>query len=224
MTRMLLSYPLSTNTPVYKDNPPVEIQQQSSIEKGDLYNQFIITSLNHNGTHIDGPWHFNPQGKKLSEIPIDYFIFTHPTILDIPKGDDELITKADLEPYEHQIAGADLLLIRTGFGKYRSSDPVRYSHHNPGFSASAASYLMIFDSLRAIGMDMISAGPSLHEDEAVAFHQKILGKDRVDGKFILVIEDMNLNQDLSNIGVVYAVPLFIEGVDSSFSTIFTEPR
>lgn len=33
---------------------------------------------------------------------------------------------------------------------------------------------------------------------------------------------MNLNQDLSDIGNVYAVPLFIEGVDSSFSTIFSE--
>ena len=26
MKRILLSYPLSVNTPVYKDNPPVEIQ------------------------------------------------------------------------------------------------------------------------------------------------------------------------------------------------------
>ncbi|MBD8837347.1 MULTISPECIES: cyclase family protein [unclassified Paenibacillus] len=222
MKRILLSYPLSVNTPVYKDNPPVEIQQQSSIDQGDLYNQFIITSLNHNGTHIDGPWHFNPQGLKISEIPIDYFIFTHPTILDIPKGDDELITKADLEPYEHQIAGSDLLLIRTGFGKFRSSDPVRYSDHNPGFAADAASYLMVFDSLRAVGMDMISSGSVIHVDEAITFHQIMLGKGRVDGKFILLIEDMNLNHDLSGIEKVYAVPLYIEGVDSSFSTVFTE--
>ncbi|MEK3708240.1 cyclase family protein [Paenibacillus sp. FSL R7-0198] len=222
MKRILLSYPLSVNTPVYKDNPPVEIQQQSSIDQGDLYNQFIITSLDHNGTHIDGPWHFNPQGLKISEIPIDYFIFTHPTILDIPKGDDELITKADLEPYEHQIAGSDLLLIRTGFGNFRSSDPVRYSDHNPGFAADAASYLMVFDSLRAVGMDMISSGSVIHVDEAITFHKIMLGKGRVDGKFILLIEDMNLNHDLSGIEKVYAVPLYIEGVDSSFSTVFTE--
>lgn len=222
MKRILLSYPLSVNTPVYKDNPPVEIEQQSSIDQGDLYNQFIITSLDHNGTHIDGPWHFNPQGLKISEIPIDYFISTHPTILDIPKGDDELITKADLEPYVHQIAGSDLLLIRTGFGNFRSSDPVRYSDHNPGFAADAASYLMVFDSLRAVGMDMISSGSVIHVDEAITFHQIMLGKGRVDGKFILLIEDMNLNHDLSGIEKVYAVPLYIEGVDSSFSTVFTE--
>ncbi|MEO2213219.1 cyclase family protein [Paenibacillus amylolyticus] len=222
MKRILLSYPLSVNTPVYKDNPPVEIQQQSSIDQGDLYNQFIITSLDHNGTHIDGPWHFNPQGLKINEIPIDYFIFTHPTILDIPKGDDELITKADLKPYEHQIACSDLLLIRTGFGTFRSSDPVRYSNHNPGFAADAANYLMVFDSLRAVGMDMISSGSVIHVDEAIAFHQIMLGKGRVDGKFILLIEDMNLNHDLSGIEKVYAVPLYIEGVDSSFSTVFTE--
>jgi len=222
MTRLLLSYPLGVNTPVYKGNPPVVIQQQSSIAQGDAYNQFIVSSLNHNGTHIDAPWHFNPQGKKISEIPIDDFIFTHPVVIDIPKSDDELITKADLQPYEHQIAGADLLLIHTGFGRIRSSDPDRYANHNPGLSASAAQYLMIFNSLRAIGIDMISAGAANHPDEAVAFHQIILGKGRVDGKYILVIEDLNLNQDLSHISRVYAIPLYIEGVDSSFATVFTE--
>ncbi|MBB6020022.1 kynurenine formamidase [Paenibacillus sp. JGP012] len=222
MKRLLLSYPLGVNTPVYKDNPPVVIQQQASIAQGDPYNQFVITSLNHNGTHIDAPWHFNPQGKKISEIAIDDFIFTHPVIIDIPKSDDELITKADLQPFEHQIAGADLLLIRTGFGKIRSSDPERYANHNPGLSSSAARYLMIFESLRAIGIDMISAGAANHPDEAIAFHQTILGKDRVDGKYILVIEDLNLNQDLSHFTKVYAIPLYIEGVDSSFATVFTE--
>lgn len=222
MKRLLLSYPLGVHTPVYKDNPPVVIEQQSSIDQGDPYNQFIISSLNHNGTHIDAPWHFNPKGRKISEIPIDEFIFTHPVIIDIPKRDDELITKVDLVPYEHQIAGADLLLIRTGFGSIRSSDPERYANHNPGLSASAAQYLMIFDSLRAIGIDMISAGAANHPEEAVAFHQTILGKGRVDGRYIMVIEDLNLNQDLSNIQKVYAIPLYIEGVDSSFATVFTE--
>ncbi|WP_338554127.1 cyclase family protein [Paenibacillus sp. KS-LC4] len=224
MKRLLLSYPLSVNTPVYKGNPPVQIQQQFSIEKGDLFNQFIITIINHSGTHIDGPWHFNPQGKKLSELPIDYFVFTHVTVLDIPKTDNELITKADLEPFANAIAGSDLLLIRTGFGEIRESDPVRYGNQNPGFSASAANYLMVFDSLRAVGMDFISSASPLHMDEGIAFHQTMLGKDRVDGRFILLIEDMNLDHNLTNIGMVYAVPLYIEGVDSSLATVFAEKR
>lgn len=224
MKRLVLSYPLSVHTPVYRDNPPVEIRQQFSIEKGDLFNQFFITTINHNGTHIDGPWHFNPQGKKLSELPIDYFVFTRATILDIPKSEDELITKEDLEPFANRIAGSDLLLIRTGFGKFRDSDPVRYGNRNPGFSASAAQYLMVFDSLRAIGFDFISASAAQKLDEGVSFHQIVSGKGRKDGRFILIIEDINLNHDLSEINIVYAVPLFIEGIDSSFSTVFAEKR
>ncbi|WP_341280619.1 cyclase family protein [Paenibacillus sp. FSL H8-0537] len=224
MKRLLLSYPLSVHTPVYKDNPPVEIVQKFSIQNGDLYNEFIIKTINHSGTHIDGPWHFNPQGKKLTEIPIDYFVFNHVTVLDIPKTDNELITKADLEPFANQIAGSDLLLIRTGFGEIRESDPVRYGNNNPGFSVSAANYLMVFDSLRAVGMDFISSTSPLHMDEGIAFHQTMLGKDRVDGRFILLIEDMNLNHNLSNVSAVYAVPLYIEGVDSSLATVFAEKR
>jgi kynurenine formamidase len=224
MKRLVLSYPLSVHTPVYRDNPPVEIRQQFSIQRGDLFNQFFIDTINHNGTHIDGPWHFNPQGKKLNELPIDYFVFTRMTILDIPKTDDELISKEDLEPFANRIAGSDLLLIRTGFGKIRDSDPVRYGNRNPGFSSSAAQYLMVFDSLRAIGIDVISASAAQKLDKGIAFHQIISGKDRKDGRFLLIIEDMNLNHDLSGANIVYAVPLFIEGIDSSFSTIFAEKR
>lgn len=221
MKRLVLSYPLSENTPVYLDNPPVEIKQQFSIQK-DLFNQFFIKTINHNGTHIDGPWHFNPKGKKISEIPLDRFIFNRVTVLDIPKSDFELIAKEDLEPFTNKIAGSDLLLIRTGFGKIRATDPVRYGNRNPGFSSSAGQFLMIFDSLRAVGVDFISSTSPEYLEEGIRFHQILAGKDRTDGRYLLIIEDMNLKHDLSEVEIVYAIPLFIEGIDSSFSTIFAE--
>lgn len=224
MQRVVLSYPLSVNTPVYKNNPPVVIRSQFRIDKGDPFNQFIITTINHNGTHIDGPQHVNPSGKKLSELPIDNFVFSRVTLIDTPKADDEFITQEDLQPFADRIAGSDLLLIRTGFGRIRAADPVRYGNHNPGFAASAAKFLMAFDSLRAIGLDIPSASAAQKPDEGILFHQIILGKDRADGRAILIIEDMNLNQDLSKLNIVYAIPWFIEGVDSSQATIFGETR
>jgi len=224
MKRLVLSYPLSKRTPTYLDNPPVEIEQQFSIANGDPYNQFIMTSINHAGTHIDGPWHFNPEGKKLTDIPLDEFVFNRVTVLDIPKSDGELITKEDLEPFAHQIAGSELLLIRTGFGELRASDPVRYGNHGPGFSASAGQYLMVFDALRAVGFDFISATSPQHREEGIRFHQILTGKGRGDGRYQFIIEDMNLDQDLSGADIVYAIPLYIEGVDSSFATVFAERR
>ncbi|WP_199620242.1 cyclase family protein [Paenibacillus alkalitolerans] len=181
MKRVVLSYPLSERTPTFKDNPPVEITPQFLIQKGAPFNQFFIKTINHNGTHIDAPWHFNPQGKKLIEYPIDYFIFNRVTLLDIPKSDNELIGKEDLEPFAHRIAGSDLLLIRTGFGKIRDSDPVRYGNSNPGFAASAAKFLLAFDSLRAIGIDIPSASAAQKVEEGILFHQIILGKGRTMG-------------------------------------------
>ncbi|MBW5447954.1 cyclase family protein [Cohnella sp. CFH 77786] len=224
MNRVVLSYPLSVNTPVYKDNPPVRIWPQTLIENGSPYNQYVIQTINHNGTHIDAPRHFNPQGKTLSEIPLDYFVFNRVSVIDVPKREDELITAADLMPWADRIAGSDLLLIRTGFGRIRGSDPLRYGNRNPGFAASAARFLMAFDSLRAIGVDFISAAAAQKPEEGILFHQIMLGKGRKDGRFILIMEDLNLNRDLSQIRTVYAVPWFIEGVDSSQATIFGEKR
>nr|WP_258881295.1 cyclase family protein [Paenibacillus sp. sptzw28] len=78
-------------------------------------------------------------------------------ILDIPKKDDELIEKSDLAPFAEHITGTDLLIIRTGFGELRVSDPISFGNRNPGFAASAGEYLMEFETLRAIGMDLPSA-------------------------------------------------------------------
>ncbi len=219
----LLSFPLTEDMPVFGDNPPVRIKVRSSHENGDLYDQYIVETANHNGTHIDAPRHFNPDGARIADLPVNNFIFHSPVVIDLPKGDGELITGSDLEGLSANFENADLLLIRTGFGKLREIDPARYKGKNPGFHPSAATYLMENSPhLRAIGMDLVSATSATHISEGIQFHQLILGCGRKDKRAILLIEDVNLNQELDGLGKVTALPLLVEGVDSGPCTIVGE--
>lgn len=219
---VFLSFPLGEKTPTFADNPPVKFTQMSSIARGDIANFFNVETINHNGTHIDAPLHFNNNGKAISELALEEFIFERPVVVDWPKGDGELITAADMEAISPQVEDADLLLLRTGFGQWRDQDPVRYGKRNPGFDGSAGQYMLDhFPSLRAIGMDLPSAASAVHMKEGFDFHQVVLGT-RGGDRYILILEDCHLHQDLSGLKRVIVAPLILEGLDAAPCTILGE--
>jgi kynurenine formamidase len=225
----LLSYELGRDTPTYPGNPPVELRPFTSIADGDAANQFSLTTLNHNGTHVDAPWHFDPAGRRLDELDPATFAFWRPSIIDMPKGPNELISAEDLEPFAPVVAGADLLLLRTGFGgRFRDSDPVAYGHSGPGFAESAGFFLRQFPALRCMAMDIISAGAPAHPGEAVAFHRAALGPD-VPGaanSFVLLAEDCRIDADLTadDLALVVLAPLRIAPSDGAPCTILAFSR
>ena len=224
MKRIYLSFPLGEKTPLFRDNPPVKTWPQFSTDVGDVFNQSFLLTINHNGTHIDGPKHFDPGGLSLWELPPESFVFDNIAIIDIPKQDDELITAEDLKSYPRELEVCDLVIFRTGFGPLRFKDPFRFGWHNPCYARSAGESLMEHPNIKAIGMDLPSAPGAQNLDEGIAFHQVVLGKGRSDGQAILIIEDMNIDQDLEGLERVYALPLLIRGLDSGPCTIVGEFR
>lgn len=221
----LLSHPLGPETPTFLDNPPVVFRQVSSILDGAVANWYEITTINHNGTHIDVPFHFWQDGPKLTDYPIDDFVFNQPLLLDIPKGDGELIGKTDLEPYADAFANADLLLIRTGAGSYRNEDPVRYGRRSPGFHPDAAGVLLNPSSrLRALAFDFPSASSPMRLEEGSKFHQEILGTTGR-GRYLFLIEDARIDADLTqaDVGRVIVAPLILTELDAAPCTVLAEP-
>jgi len=215
-----LSFLLSVNTPVFPGSPSVEVRTFSSLLRGDCSNTFSISFYNRTGTHIDAPRHFYNDGKAITDFSFSEFVYENPIVVSIPKQDSELIMEKDLLKYFDVIKEADLLLIRTGFTKFRLSEPLRYSSKSPGFTGEAAIYLKkSFPNLKAIGIDCISAAAPEHLDTGLEFHRVILDPHRVEGcRFI--IEDMDLTQVKSSLSQVIVVPFLVQGMDSAPCTIF----
>ena len=59
---------------VYPGDPKPEQQILCSTAAGDLYNLSSFSMCAHNGTHIDAPFHFLPEGKTVDQLPLDTFV------------------------------------------------------------------------------------------------------------------------------------------------------
>lgn len=58
----------------FPGDPPPEQQRLLSIDHGDLCNLTSFSMCAHNGTHIDAPYHFIPDGKTVGEMPLTAYV------------------------------------------------------------------------------------------------------------------------------------------------------
>jgi arylformamidase len=223
----LLSHPLAVDTPTYPNTPGVTFQAMERTADGANSNWLVVTTQNHAATHVDGPFHFNPSGRRITEIDPGEFFFRHVVLIDIPKSDDEVITGKDFAGHEKEIEGSDMVLVRTGYGaRWRAADPVRYSNHSPGFHSSAGLYLKErHPSVRAVAMDFLSAACQAFVDEGIEFHRIMLGSKRTD-PYVFLIEDARIDADLKpeDLGLVVMAPLLLQDQDGGQVTMLAAPR
>lgn len=217
-----LSYPLESEVPAWPGTPQLQVEPLMQLSAGDVANTFLLHLHNHIGTHYDAPNHYVKEGMSISELPLEYFIFTHPVRIVLPKEARELIMAADLVPYQEKITECDLLLLDTGFSRWRSENPSKYGSEGPGLSAEAAAWLVEYASqLRAVAVDFVSLASFQAQDDGNEAHRILFrGKN---GHFICGIEDVNLAPLRDKcVKRVFAMPLWVRGIDSAPVSLLAE--
>jgi arylformamidase len=226
MTRryLVLSHLLHGEAPVWSGNPPAaEIEHTESIDRGDIANTTRLHLFSHSGTHVDTPRHFNPDGPAAWQLPIDAYVFQAPRVIELPKPDGGFITLDDLSPHDRNIAAADLVLLRTGWGTLREGEPSRYVEHGPLLHPAAARWLIDeHPMLRAIATDGVSIGSPSRPEPTIETHHVLTGVGRTDGRFVLIYEDVRIPPEVADAIRVFAWPLFVVGADGSPCTIVAE--
>lgn len=221
MTRYLrISYTHRLDSPRFPGNPGNQIRPVLSFDAGNSCNAAEVVLFNHNGTHIDFPNHYWPEGKRLFDYQIEDFVFRQPAIIDVQVEERQPISAQALESHELEIADRDLLLIRTGFScKRRSPSYV----NNPYLTTDAADYLRRQRGLRALGIDFLSVTNAHFQNLGDQVH-RILLNHQPDGKPLLLIEDLDLSEaeTIKRFRAVFVIPLFVEGVDGMPCTVFGE--
>lgn len=185
-----ISYPLTMKTPLYPNTPVPIIHTLRSIEKGDSANTSAITFSVHSGTHIDAPFHFCNDGKKIANcLTLDTTFFPGYCI-DVCISKNDKISICDLENSISCVQNAEALLIHTGGDTIRSKDPWRYSHDHPWISPEVPRFLREkCPHLRLFGIDQISISSILYREAGHKCHRKFLCGE----KPILILEDLNLS-------------------------------
>ena len=185
-----------------------------SIKDGDSNNSLFIQMSNHTGTHVDAPYHFLEEGVTVDSYDINEWIFSSPIIIDIPRENAQIIEVSDFEEPLKEIKDADLLLIRTGFEKYRYKD--NYWNDSPAFSPEIAHFLSKkLPSLSAVGFDTISLTSFKYREIGREAHKKFLGAK------LRIFEDLSLSPIplKRQLQMVIALPLIIEKADGAPCTI-----
>lgn len=217
-----MSYPIGEQeTPVLDHFPKVAFNPIHRIKAGNLANSTQFCLPTHSGTHVDAPRHFIDTGLTIDQIPIDRFYFVRPYLLNLVKEDFEEIHPEEIDKIGNELQEIDLLMIYTGFSKYRNSDSRRYNLDGPGLSVSSANLLVSkCTKLKAIAVDLLSI-ENLTNGRKRQFpvHKALLNDDFQNGPFVL-LEDVNLNVLRGKTPIeVIAAPIRLLGLDGAPVTI-----
>ncbi len=207
-----LSHPLGLTDPRPPAIPAPELAPLSTVAK-DGASVHVLKVASHTGTHVDAPCHVVEDGLPIGAFAPEELIFTRPLVVDLRAEDDEVVQPAHLSPHERTLRQGDLVLLRFGYGRVRREDPQRFSRHSPGLGVEAARWLrQQCPGLRALGMDVPSLACIAHLEQTMSAHNELLAGA---GRRFLVIEDMDLDRDLTGLREVRINPWLVTGMDSA---------
>lgn len=209
-----LSHTLNENTEGYKGEKSLKINHTSRISKDDSSNSITFSMNNHLGTHVDVPYHFLNDGTTISDYNASDWVFNAPLMIEKPLSAAELLSPEMFNDDEMGVEEADIIIIRTGFEKFRGTK--KYWESSPGFSSTLYDYfLKRFKSLKAIGFDSISLSSLKHREEGRKAHKIFLSNG------IRIFEDLKLSEIkiATSLKTIVSLPLIIDGGDGGPCTM-----
>ena len=95
-------------------NPPVKVEPMPTFPKTRAPNFYLQMSTDC-FTHIESEAHFYKDGRKINQVPLDWFINDGVVIDMMHKKAGEGVSAADLEKAKPPVRPGDTIIIRTGW-------------------------------------------------------------------------------------------------------------
>ena len=201
-----LTLTVSEKIPTFPGSPKPHFIEWETIAKNG-YNLELLFLSTHTGTHIDAPFHFVKNGKKIHEIKPERLV-NEAVLIRIGKNSNRSISKTDIQNFEQKngkIENGSTVIFYTGWQKNLNKE--FYFTENPGLSVSAAKYL-VSKKINMVGID--SPSIDLGIDSKFSVHH-ILAKNN-----ILIVENLaNLNKIKSNNFHLITSPLKLKNATGS---------
>ncbi|MBJ7961293.1 arylformamidase [Bacillus mycoides] len=192
-----ISQPLNNDIATWPGDTPFSYEVSWSKENSGSVNVGKLTMSIHTGTHIDAPFHFDNDGKKVLDLDIQVYVGPA-RIIDV--SNLESIGKKELENFH--LEGVERLLLRTSSHGKANEFPDVISH----LRADIAAFLSE-KGIRLIGVDVPSVDP-LDDKELAAHHQ--LFKHGIH-----ILENVVLDHVVDGDYELIALPLALTDADGS---------
>lgn len=174
---------------VFPGDPSPVKKTMLSIQNGDICNLTAFEMCAHNGTHVDAPYHFLNDGKKIDQVDLDRFIgYAYVTEYEgnIGKEDAKAILKKARECDERS---AERILVKG----------------NATVTVGAAK-VFAEEGIKLFGNESQTVGP---EDAPMEVHLIMLGAQ------IVLLEGIRLADVKEGAYILHAAPLNLGGCDGS---------
>jgi len=192
-----VSIPLKSGMAVWPGDEPFALEAAARMAKGAECNISRLSCSVHTGTHIDAPWHFEDDGKRIHELDPNLF-FGPALIVDVP--DVTLIMPEHL--------GSGPLPSRVLF-KTRNSDIPFDGPFRGDYTAldTKTAQRLVELGVKLVGIDYLSVGP--YQQPGQATHHCLLGND------IVIVEGLRLAGFLAGLYEFVVLPLALIDADGS---------
>lgn len=156
-----------------------------------------MTTSTHMGTHIDAPFHYDDEGKKVHELPIDVYI-GKARIIDV--SGLESVGRSDLEGID--FGGVERILLKTSSRPDPDVFPGTFTFLRPDIGP-----LLKERGVKLIGVDTPSVDPE--QSKTLDAHHSLHDNG------VLILENIVLQTIEPGDYELIALPLPIEGADGS---------
>lgn len=144
-----VSIPMRPGMTVWPGDVEFRYEPTSRIADGAGANVSSITLSTHTGTHVDAPWHFEDDGKRLHEVDTAVF-FGEARVLDLTEADRVTADALGREPLPPRV------LLKTRNSLYPVDGPFRTDYVAVEEDAAAR---MVDEGVRLVGVDYLSVAP-----------------------------------------------------------------
>ncbi|MBC6973315.1 arylformamidase [Bacillus sp. Xin] len=155
-----ISQPLNNEIATWPGDTPFSYEVSWSKEQSGSVNVGKLTMSIHTGTHIDAPFHFDNNGKKVLDLDVNVYV-GKARIIDV--SGMESIGAKELEKFK--LDGVERLLLRTA----SHGNAQEFPETIPYLRADIAPFLSE-KGIQLIGVDVPSVDP-LDDKELAAHHQ-----------------------------------------------------
>jgi arylformamidase len=200
MTRLIdVTVPLSTQLPVFPGDPLVLVEATDRIADGAACNLTRLVLGTHAGTHVDAPFHFEPDGDTVDHLPLEVLMGRARVVEVGTRGpvDGAFLAALDLH-------GVTRLLLKTpASGQLRRGLlPADFAHLTP----EAASGL-VAAGVRLVGID----SPSVERSGGAGFivHHTLLRAG------VIIVENLDLSNVTPGEYDLACLPLLVAGADGA---------
>ena len=199
-----VSLPIKNDMLVWPGDPPVSIEQKTSVVKhGVRLSMFSFSS--HTGTHVDAPNHFVKNGTGVDKITLKK-LFGECIVVDLTKIDHQEILPSDLKGAK--VKKGTRILFKTGNYKYLHGS--KFPDSYVSLSLEAAEYLSKKE-VYLVGIDFL--GIEKRKNRSHPVHKTLLKNG------IVNVEGLDLSNVPAGKYTIICMPLKVVDADGSPSRV-----